>query len=139
MKKRLLALTLAFAMCLAFAACGGEGNTPKDPPDLTGTWKQDGFETAETYQEAIIDGDTITINWVTVEDNSKALYWAGTYIAPNTASDPYTWDSKNDHEQTDSAILASSDDTKTFTYSNGVLSYSVSAMGVTKTVELIKQ
>lgn len=36
------------------------------------------------------------------------------------------------------AILASSDDTKVFTFQDGVISYDVSAMGVTQTVNLEK-
>ena len=60
-------------------------------------------------------------------------------MAPEIAEEPYTWDSVNDKEKTDSAILASGDDTKTFTYKDGQLSYSVSAMGNTQTVRLEKQ
>ena len=72
------------------------------------------------------------------EDDTKALYWAGTFVAPETADEPYTWDSENDKEKTDMALLASGDDTKTFTYENGQLSYDASMMGVTQTVKLEK-
>jgi len=37
------------------------------------------------------------------------------------------------------ALLASSDDTKEFTYKDGVISYEASAMGTTKKVELTKK
>ena len=57
------------------------------------------------------------------------LYWAGSYIAPTDSKTPYTWDSVNDTEKTGSAILASSDETKTFTYSDDTISYSVTAAG----------
>ena len=40
---------------------------------------------------------------------------------------------------TDSAMLTSTNDTKTMTYQNGVLSYEASAMGTTTTVKLEKQ
>jgi len=46
---------------------------------------------------------------------------------------------KNDHSKTEGALLASSDDTKTITYQNGVLSYEASAMGTTTTIKLKKQ
>ncbi|WP_455955348.1 hypothetical protein [Actinomyces sp.] len=49
---------------------------------------------------------------------------------------PYTWDSVNDTEKTRSAILASSDETKTFTYTDNTISYSVTALGITKKVVL---
>jgi len=39
-------------------------------------------------------------------------------------------------KKTGSAILASSDETKTFTYSDDTISYSVTALGVTKKVIL---
>ena len=93
----------------------------------------------DNYQRAIIQDGQIEIYWVTESDDSESLYWAGTYVAPEIAEEPYTWDSVNDKEKTDSAILASGDDTKTFTYKDGQLSYSVSAMGNTQTVRLEKQ
>lgn len=107
--------------------------------DLTGNWKQVNNESADSYQTATIQGNTIEVYWVSESDNSKSLYWAGSYAAPANASESFSWDSKNDKEKTDNAMLASGDDTKTFTYSNNQLSYSVSAMGTTTTVILQKQ
>ena len=66
----------------------------------------------------------------------QSLYWAGTYVAPQYSDEPYTWDSENDKEKTDSALLASGADTKTFTYENNQISYEASAMGSTQTVKL---
>lgn len=37
------------------------------------------------------------------------------------------------------ALLASTDDSKDFSYSNGKISYQVSAMGTTTTLELTKE
>ena len=39
----------------------------------------------------------------------------------------------------DSALLASGDETKTFTYENGILSYEASALGTTTTVKMERQ
>lgn len=80
-----------------------------------------------------------SIYWVSDNGDTKSLYWSGSFIIPTTADEPYTWDSKNDHSKTGSAMLASSDDTKTMTYQNGVLSYEASAMGTTTKVKLEKQ
>ena len=91
----------------------------------------------DSYQEATITEDTITINWISPD--SKALYWAGTFEAPTTADEPYSWDSVNDTEQTATALLASGDETKTFTYEDGQISYDATALGVTTTVRLEKQ
>lgn len=103
------------------------------PADLTGEWKSADVE--GSYQSATIAADSIEVNWVSDGGKTKALYWAGSYEAPSEAGD-FTWDSKNDTEKTGAAILASSDPIKTFSYSGDVISYEVSAMGVTKTIEL---
>lgn len=111
----------------------------KQIPDLTGEWKQTNSKDDDSYQAATISGDTIEIYWVSDNGDTKSLYWAGSLVAPTTADEPYKWDSKNDHSKTDGAMLASSDDTKTMTYQNGVLSYEASAMGTTTMVKLEKQ
>ncbi|MFT9057279.1 MAG: hypothetical protein ABF449_11825 [Ethanoligenens sp.] len=106
---------------------------------MTGNWKQTNSKSDSSYQAATISGDTIEIYWVSDNDDTKSLYWAGTFVAPTVADEQYKWDSKNDHSKTENAMLASSDDTKTMTYQNGVLSYEASAMGTTTTVKLEKQ
>lgn len=106
--------------------------------DLTGNWKQSNSESEDSYQEAVISGDTIEIYWISKGGDSKSLYWAGSYVAPSEAVDSYSWDSANDHEKTGSSLLASSDDTKKITYEKGELSYSASAMGTTTTIRLKK-
>lgn len=149
--KKLLTLTLCVGLCFALTACGSENNSStenndnatkevkEEPLDLTGNWKSaDIEEGSEMWFEATIDNSTITINWVDNE-GTKYLYWVGTYDAPTEATDEYSWTSTNDHTQTDSAILASSDDTKDFTYSNNQLSYEATALGVTKTFYLEKE
>ncbi len=144
MKKFLLiALSLVLALGM-LTACGerkqDEPETdPATPPDLVGEWKQTNSDAEDAWQSATIAGDSIEVYWVSDNGDTKALYWAGTFDVPTTADEPYTWESVNDKEQTDMAILASGDDTKTFTYQDGVISYKVSAMGVTQTVKLEKQ
>lgn len=138
MKKKLVALlscAFVLSMALCFAGCAQE--EPKEPLDLYGTWKQ--VDAGDSYQEAVIEGDTITINWVSDGGETTSLYWAGTYTAPDTTDDSYSWTSENDTEKTSKALMASSDETKDFTYENGDLSYEVSAMGTTTTVHLEKQ
>ncbi len=149
MKKRMLALVFAcFMLTLPLTACGGSASSSADtdtstqqeapqPPDLTGEWVQVNNDTEDSYQTATITADTITVNWVMPD--TTALYWAGSFEAPTTADEPYSWDSANDTEQTANALLASPDETKTFTYEDGQLSYSVSAMGVTTTIKLEKK
>jgi hypothetical protein len=104
-------------------------------PDLTGEWKQTNSKSADAYQSATITGNTIVVNWVSDNGDTTSLYWAGTFTAPTEAG-TYSWDSTNDTEQTSSAMLASGDPTKTFTFENDEISYDVSAMGTTVKVKL---
>ena len=143
--KRFLALVLALCLCFALAACRGGGSqesetpeTPAPPLDLTGEWKQVNSNSEDSWQSATITGDAIEVYWVSDGGDTKSLYWAGSYIAPETSEESYTWDSVNDTEKTETALLASSDETKTFTYEAGQISYEVSALGTTTTVRLEK-
>lgn len=146
--KKLTIISLCVALLITiFTGCsstptssGNGGKTSeKQMPDLTGEWKQSNSKSEDSYQAATISGNTIEIYWVSDKGDTKSLYWAGSFVAPTTADEPYSWTSKNDHSKTESALLASSDDTKTMTYKNGVLSYEASAMGTTTTVKLKKQ
>ncbi|MFB8189060.1 hypothetical protein ACFC14_07015 [Microbacterium sp. NPDC055988] len=107
------------------------------PVDLTGEWKQSNSNDPESFQTATITADTIEVFWNAPD--TKSLYWAGTVEVPEDGSTSFTWDSVNDKTKTDSAMLASGDDTKTFTFENGELSYDVTAMGTTMTVRLTQE
>ena len=146
--KKLALFTLCVALLIAvFTGCSStptnsdsSGNTTKKKiADLTGEWKQSNSKSDDSYQAATISGDTIEIYWVSDNGDTKSLYWAGSFVAPTTADEPYIWNSENDLSKTDTAMLASSDDTKTMTYQNGVLSYEASALGTTTTVKLEKK
>ncbi|MFB8387481.1 hypothetical protein ACFC3F_10135 [Microbacterium sp. NPDC055910] len=154
MNLRLASAGAALAALLLLAGCSSSAGTttstereapqsaveePAQPLDLTGEWTQTNSSSEDSYQEATISGDEIVINWVNEAESTTALYWAGTYNAPMEATDMYTWDSVNDTSQTDTAILASGDSTKTFTYEGGKLKYELAAMGVTMTVEMEQQ
>ena len=149
MKKKLLGLILASSMIVSMTACGGTGGGAADSKedmapqeattevqatDLTGTWQSKNND--GSYQEAIITDSSIEINWVT--DGTESIYWVGTYTAPTGAVDEYSWTSERDKEKTDTALLASTDDTKEFTYKDDTIRYDASIMGTTTTVELKK-
>ncbi len=142
MKKILIALGCVM-LSISMTGCGSNDAAPaekevkKEPTDLTGTWKSE--ESEGTYQEAVINDGTIEINWINDAEQTKALYWIGSYEAPTEAVDTYSWTSAGDIETMASALLASQDETKDFKYENGKITYEVSAMGVTKTVELSKE
>lgn len=148
MKKSIASIALAAVLVLT--GCGGAGTTttgtadskaaqeaPK-VPDLTGEWKQSNPNSEKSYQQATITADKMTIEWVSDGGNTTSIYWVGTFAAPTTASEPYTWTSQKDVEATKSALLASGDATKEFKYEGGTISYKVSALGTTTTVNLKK-
>lgn len=107
-----------------------------EPVELTGEWAQTNSESEDNYQAATITDETIEIYWVSNGGDTKSLYWAGTVEAPGDATESFSWDSVNDTSKTDTAMLASGDDTKTFTYEDGEISYEASALGTTTTVRL---
>lgn len=151
MKKRVLTLMFVLAVGTMLTACGeskqsnnGKNDTKtetvkkeKEPTDLTGTWKSK--DNDGSYQEAIISEDYIEINWVSDGGDTKSLYWAGSYTAPTEYVEEYSWTSTNDQEKTSSALLASPDETKEFSYKAGKISYEASMLGTTTTMFLEKE
>jgi activator of HSP90 ATPase len=149
MKKLIAPLVLAAA--LALTGCGGESTAPagaagsktteeapKKAPDLTGSWKQSNPNSETSYQQATVTADSITVEWVSDGGGTTSIYWVGTFSAPTDATEPYVWTSQRDAEATQSALMASSDDAKEFTYTDGTISYKVSALGTTTRVNLKK-
>ena len=152
-RTRALATSGLVLVGLALAGCSTPSNSdtqkdaapaveqtqaPAPAPDLTGTWKQTNSHSTDAYQAAQIKGDAIEVEWVTDGGDTTSLYWAGSYEAPEKAGD-YSWKSANDTKKTSKSLLASPDKSKTFTYSNGEISYKVSLAGTTTTVRLSKK
>lgn len=147
MKKKIIAIMLASMLAVSVTACGGSNDNPtadataqpeepEAPTDLTGVWQSD--SSTGTYMEAIISDNEIEINWIMDDGNTRSIYWIGTYSAPTEAVNEYSWTSERNKDETDMALLASTDDTKDFLYTDGVISYEASMMGTTATVELQK-
>ena len=110
-----------------------------EPLDLTGEWKQTNSNSADSYQAATITGEQIIVDWVNAADSTTAVFWIGSYVAPTEDTESYSWDSQGDVAQMETAIMASSDPAKAFTFEGGVLTYELTAMGVTMTVEMSRQ
>lgn len=142
-RRRLVAaLPVAMASLAVFSLSGcsdrgGDSKGQSAPLDLTGSWvqAQDNRSSDDSWQEAVIEDGEITINWMS-SDGTSALYWVGSYEPPTEDVDEYTWESVGDTESMSTALLASGDESKTFVYSDGRLSYEASMLGVTVTVEL---
>ena len=142
--KKILPYVLSIVMLFTLAACNGnkessEKKKSQKPLDLTGEWVQINSSSEDAWQEATINEDVIEINWISNNGDTKSLYWAGTFIAPTEATESYSWTSKNDTSKTENALLASTAETKDFTYEDGILSYEASALGTTTVVKLEKK
>lgn len=151
-KKTVMTIALLALLGIGTVSCAGESTSsgsmdnetsadaekveeaPAVPVDLTGEWKQANSNDPESFQTATITSETIEVYWNAPD--TKSLYWAGTVEVPLDGATSFTWDSVNDTTKTESAMLASGDDTKTFTFENGELSYDVTALGTTMTVRL---
>lgn len=147
----LTTLTTVVLLATTLTACANTNNasgenkqttttrqeTKKEPLNLTGTWKTQNNN--GSWQEAVIDDTTITINWMSDNGNTKSLYWKGTYQKPTTTDTTYKWTSQADKDANNASLLASTDDSKEFTYTNNEITYQTSALGATTTNHLTKQ
>lgn len=103
--------------------------------DLTGEWEQSNSEGDEAKHVATIVDNTITVYWLS-KDGAKSLFWAGTIELPAKNVKKFTWESMGDRSRMDSSLLASQEATKKFTFENNVITYEVSALGVSWNVDL---
>lgn len=126
-------VALAAASAMALAGCSSEPEPQQEPEPVSyvGSWVE--RDHGDSWQEATVTEGRIEVYWM--EEDSKSLYWAGTFDAEGDGVKV----SENDVEVTSKAMLASGDETKDFDCADGVISYEVTALGVTKTVHLVKQ
>ncbi len=129
MAKKLIALLLAALTALALAACGKK-EPPPPPPDLTGDWVQPSED--EWYHIATVSDDKIEIWWYLPASDRRDLYWSGTFTPPQDGKEPYEWVSVNNYteEELNSTYhfhRTSREESKTFTYKDGKISYNVTA------------
>ena len=127
MKRRVIPFFAA--LCLLLTACGPRGYGP--PPDLTGTW---GMlpDNANWYFVANITDDVVHVMWYQPAEKRAYLYWEGTFTPPEDGKEPYSWDSTTMHtvEELESSNLynrATREQTKTFTYEDGKISFLVTS------------
>lgn len=131
--KKLIAICLVIVMLL----CGcSKADGAESVTDLTGEWVQVNSSSSGSYQKAYISNGIIDIYWITNGGETQALYWSGTYDLPDKPTKAFSWKSTGDRNKMDKALLASGSDEKDFSFDGNVISYEVSAMGVTSTVSL---
>lgn len=111
--------------------------TTVEPLDLAGLWIQEDKDDRESYMVADIrDEGKIGVFFIMENDEQPWTYWVGTYEKPSNEVEEYSWVSENTYAG--NGMLASSAETKEFSYKNGKISYSVTIQGETGTVTLIR-
>lgn len=152
-KSKILAGAAAAALALSLCGCAGQQEQQADDEQqaaqeqqaapvkaklsLDGSWKQVNASDPDTsHMEATIEGDAITVKYITNSGDTESLFWQGTYAAPDTTDDSYSFTSERDQEATKNMLLASTDDTKDFEYADGTLSFKMTMMGTTATIKM---
>lgn len=120
---------------IMLSSCGSLKN---NVPDLTGEWEQAHNNSDLLWYSAKITEDTIKVYWTTNGGNTTSLYWSGTFSPPQNNDEHYSWESQKDESEMDESIFASMDNEKTFTYKDGEISYSMSALGIETSIVLEK-
>lgn len=85
---------------------------------------------------ATIENENIGVFFILEEDDTPWTYWVGTYTAPTDDKDTYSWTSTSTYGG--DGLLASSDDSKDFSYKNGKLHCTVSIQGKTKDITFVR-
>lgn len=154
--KAIVAIAASAALALTLAGCasngGGSSAAPeqgsqppaqeqkKAPLSLDGKWKQTNSNNpSEAWMEANISGDVVTVNYIAKGGDTEAVFWVGSYEAPTTSDDSYSFTSTRDAEATKNSFFASTDDTKDFEYADGVLSFKMTWQGTTSTIKLERE
>lgn len=154
MKKLIVSVILV--MAIGLTACGSESTQTSssgweqvdsaesieaatedvtvDPLNLSGQWVSQ-VNNGSSMAAYIGDGG-ISVFWILDGDDTPWTYWVGTYDAPETDEDSYSWTSTNTY--TGNGLMASSDDTKDFSYRDGTLTYNVSFQGDTYSVDMTR-
>ena len=119
------------------SGCAGGSSGTKTSLGIGGTYvstASDGM-----YQRATIKGNDITIEWVNDEEGMAALYWKGDIPEGTMDAGSLEFTSRADREKMDKSLLASQDETKTFSLEDGTLFYEAAVNGTTRQMELKKQ
>lgn len=145
--KKISAFILPLLLAFSLSACNSSETTTSPQANkavtsqkinLEGEWKQTNTSPEEDYQTATISGNSIEIKVVNQKENTTSTYWLGTYVTPELKNGVYTWISENNVSKNESSLVSSSENSKTFNYANGVISYESSYLGTEKTIKLEK-
>lgn len=137
MKNKIVAIAIIIsAVLITIGMMNGSlkgESKPMHSISFDGTWKT---STAPLFTATIKDR-VVRITWE-VDPSTTALYWQGTFPDPiaRSTNNVLEIESIADVDSLDSSMLASTDTSKVFTYSDGVLSYNFSIAGISKIINL---
>jgi len=92
----------------------------KEAWDITGSWCDNDVSSGRPGLAAYIDDSTITVYWVAENPKIRTPFWIGSYTPKKGASN-YSWESKNNYDIQPYCVWASPNETKEFSYENGIL------------------
>lgn len=136
MKNKSFLFVLTFLILTTSIYACGRNITEEisNPVDLTGLWVQE--DSDASYMAATIDDKSIGVFYILEGDDTPWTYWVGTYTAPTSSKDTYSWTSESTYGG--DGLLASDSDTMDFSYKNGKLQCKVSIQGITNDVTFVK-
>lgn len=134
-------IALAFAVVLisSLTGCGSNDNTSVSAPtSLTGDWHQVANGIDGMYMTATVYPGQIQI-WLRSRTDTE-IYWMGSFSSEKSPLSSFKTVSLGDQDAMAFSLFGSGDETKTFQYKNGVISFkfSVDALHKTTTVKLAK-
>ena len=106
MKKNILIVSL-ISLSVMISSCSStqqnstnqmttENNTTLD---LAGEWIQTNSTDDSFTHVATISNSEIEIYWLDSKEDTKSLYWSGSYVPPTNNDKKYEWDSINNKEK----------------------------------------
>ena len=106
-----------------------------EPVNLVGLWVQENGD-KNTYMAATIREDgKIGVFFILEGDDTPWTYWVGTYEVPTDGKEEFSWVSKSTYDG--NGLMASSDDTKEFTYKDGKITYPITIQGKSGYLSLV--
>ena len=126
--RRVYAVTVIAVGLLLLTACNITGGSA--PKSLAGSWKDGTFT-------ATVDATSIEVYWTS--DDTKSLYWVGTFDGNKKPKNGLVVVSTGDVNQMQDALMASQSTEKVFTYKDGTINFDLSVAGTQRTIHLTKE
>ena len=139
MKGKRLAIILSVFITAAiicavflFLHTRNQDQEPRLPPDLTGEWIQTDIDGLDYYHIASVRDGLISVYRYRPAYDDSELIWIGTCPEPDTADEPYRWESENRIPHNQKSIYTLRSETIPFRYAKGLISFDISFNSILK-------